>query len=211
MLKRLPWRFDTFGLTSPWARLRVGIRHMRAGNMVCRSVSHRRIATGWCVESSGTRPSAVRRAVALRPVQAGFTGKLVSSLVRTSSVSNANGSQLLSVETPAVCVRPWWLSHTASLFWTYAVRGDGRAKRVPSAGIRVAVLYLVCASFDMRGPCVEQSRVARVARRTVATRATGELRLLGCVGRRRPRSGLQKGGLTGGERCNRTDTSELLE
>ena len=34
VLKRKPWTFDTVGIESKWTRLSVGIRHMRAGNMV---------------------------------------------------------------------------------------------------------------------------------------------------------------------------------
>ncbi len=34
ILKRKPWRFDTVGIESKWTRLNVGIRQMRAGNMV---------------------------------------------------------------------------------------------------------------------------------------------------------------------------------
>jgi hypothetical protein len=51
---------------------------------------------------------------------------------------------------------PWWLSHTASLFWTFTVRGDGLPDVSRAAGIGIAVLYFGCATFvharqSMRG------------------------------------------------------------
>ena len=104
VLKRLPWRFDTLGLTSPWARLRVGIRHMRAGNMVYGCTASAYCNGPVCTGSSSARPSAVRRAVALRPVQAGFTRS--SGFVggtAASSVSNANGP--VSFRRDARCMR----------------------------------------------------------------------------------------------------------
>jgi hypothetical protein len=39
------------------------------------------------------------------------------------------------------------LSHTASLFWTLTVRGDGLPEVSRAAGVVVAALYFVCATL----------------------------------------------------------------
>jgi glycosyltransferase involved in cell wall biosynthesis len=214
VLRRLPWRFDTIGLMSPWARLRVGIRHMRAGNMV-----YGLYRIGVLQRAGVYRKVVVPDRLLFAELSLYGQFKQVSQVLwfrrwygRVFSLERQRASFFPSGR-PLYAYVPWWLSHTASLFWTYAVRGDGLPNVSRPAGLGVAVLYLGCASFVHARQSV-RGAVARVAERLGALRRRGRLiltRLLACVGRRWPRSGPQKDGLTGASAANRTDTSELLE
>ena len=60
---------------------------------------------------------------------------------------------------------PWWISHAASLFWTFTVRGEGRPEVSPAAGVALALQYVVLAGLvhawqilrSLRGWLVERA------------------------------------------------------
>ena len=148
LLKRLPWRFDTFGVASPWTRLRVGIRQMRAGNMV---YGLYRIDV---LERAGVyRKVVIPDRLLFAELSLSGQFKQVSQVLwfrrwygRVFSLERQRASFFVS-QRPLYAYVPWWLSHTASLFWTFSIRGDGRPGVSRAAGIGIAGLYLGLASF----------------------------------------------------------------
>jgi glycosyltransferase involved in cell wall biosynthesis len=146
LLKRKPWVFDTVGVASRWARLRTGIRRMRAGNMVyglyrvdalARAGVYRRIVI----------PD--RLLIAELSLYGQFTQ--VPEVLwfrrwygRVFSVSRQRAS-FFPGRRPLHAYCPWWLAHPVSLVHTLAIRGAGRPDVSRGAGLLVAAQYLVLA------------------------------------------------------------------
>jgi glycosyltransferase involved in cell wall biosynthesis len=182
LLKRPPWTFDTFGVASRWTRLRAGIRRMRAGNMVY-----------GLYRIGSLQPVGVYRKVVIPDrllfAELSLYGqfKQIPQVLwfrrwygRVFSVERQRASFFPSGR-PLYSYVPWWLSHTASLFWTYTVRGDGVPTVSRTAGAGVAALYLGCASVvharqSLRGA------IGRTGERLGALRRRGRL-ILGSIRR----------------------------
>jgi glycosyltransferase involved in cell wall biosynthesis len=148
LLKRLPWRFDTHGLTNRWARLRLGIRHMRAGNMV-----YGLYRIGVLQRAGVYRKVVIPDRLLFAELSLYGQFAQVSEVLwfrrwygRVFSLERQRASFFLS-RRPLYAYVPWWLSHTASLFWTLTVRGDGLPEVSRAAGVVVAALYFVCATL----------------------------------------------------------------
>ena len=144
VLARKPWAFDTAGVTSRWARLRLGIRHMSAGNMVYGLF---RIEP---LERAG-----VYRKI-LVPDRLLFTElalygqfKQVPQVLwfrrwygRVFSLGRQRKS-FFPGGRPLYMYAPWWISHAASLFWTLTIRGVGRPHVGRVTGVLVALWCLL--------------------------------------------------------------------
>ena len=148
VLKRKPWRFDTAGIDSKWTRLNVGIRHMRAGNMVY----------GLFRIGALQRAGVYRRVVIPDRLLFGelsFYGQFtqvpqVLWFRRWNGRVFSLGRQRASFfpgRRPLYSYIPWWISHATSLFWTFAVRGDGRPDVSRADGARAALQYGVLAAL----------------------------------------------------------------
>jgi len=149
ILKRKPWTFDTVGIQSKWTRLHVGIRRMRAGNMVY----------GLFRMGALQRAGVYRKVVVpdrLLFAELSLYGPFVQvPLVlwfrrwygREFSLERQRASFFPGRRRPLYAYCPWWISHAASLFWTFTVRGDGRPEVSPAAGIAVALQYVVLAGL----------------------------------------------------------------
>src|SRR5262245_3864527 len=146
ILRRKPWVFETLRVANRWRRLSVGIWHMRAGNMVYglyraevlqRAGVYRKIVVPdrllLAELSLYGQFSQVPEVVWFRR----WYGRVVS--LGRQRASFFPGAARLH----AYC--PWWVSHPASLFWTFTVRGDGRPDVSRVAGVGVASLYLLAA------------------------------------------------------------------
>jgi glycosyltransferase involved in cell wall biosynthesis len=148
VLKRRPWAFDTFGITNKWVRMRRGIRQMSAGNMVYG------LYRVHALERAG-----VYRHV-LVPDRLLFTElslygqfKQVPHVLwfrRWYGRIFSLGRQRVSFfpgGRPAYAYVPWWISHAASLFWTFTVRGTGRPEVSRLAGAWAALQCFVLAGL----------------------------------------------------------------
>ena len=140
VLKRRPWAFDTFGATSPWVRMRSGIKDMSAGNMVYGLF---RIGP---LERAG-----VYRHV-LVPDRLLFTElALYGQFKQVPQVLWFRRwyGNIFSLERqrlsffpkgkPLYAYLPWWMSHAASLFWTFTVEGRGLPEVSRPAGALAAI------------------------------------------------------------------------
>jgi glycosyltransferase involved in cell wall biosynthesis len=146
LLKRKPWMFDTDGMTNRWARLRMGIRRMRAGNMV---YGLYRIEA---LKRAGVYRAIVvpdRLLVAELSLYGQF--KQVPHVLwfrrwygRQFSLDRQRAS-FFPGRRPLHAYSPWWIAHAASLLHTLTIRGDGRPEVSRSAGLLVAAEYLVVA------------------------------------------------------------------
>ena len=148
VLKRKPWRFDTAGIDSKWTRLNVGIRHMRAGNMIY----------GLFRIGPLQRAGVYRRVVIPDRLLFGelslygeFTQvPQVLWFRRWNGRVFSLGRQRASFfpgRRPLYSYIPWWMGHAASLFWTFAIRGDGRPDVSRADGARAALQYGVLAAL----------------------------------------------------------------
>jgi glycosyltransferase involved in cell wall biosynthesis len=147
LLRRKPWVFDTFGISDKSARLRLGIRRMRAGNMVY----------GLFRAAALQRAGVYRRVVVpdrLLFAELSLYGQFkqvpevlwfrrwygrVFSLARQRTNFFPGGRPLY-----AYC--PWWAAHAGSLVHTLTIRGEGRPDVSRAAGLSVAAQYLVLAA-----------------------------------------------------------------
>jgi glycosyltransferase involved in cell wall biosynthesis len=146
LLKRKPWVFDTFGVASRWARFRMGIRRMRAGNMVY----------GLYRADVLARAGVYRRVVIpdrLLMAELSLYGqfKQVPDVLwfrrwygRVFSLDRQRASFFLESR-PIYAYCPWWIAHAASLMHTLAIRGGGRPDVSRGAGLLVGAQYLVLA------------------------------------------------------------------
>jgi glycosyltransferase involved in cell wall biosynthesis len=147
VLKRKPWRFDTDGIANRWTRLRLSIRHMRAGNMV---YGLYRVAT---LERAGVYRSVVvpdRLLCAELSLYGSF--KQVTQVLwfrrwfgRVFSLDRQRANFFIG-RRPFSAYLPWWISHAASLGATFAIRGEGRPDISRVAGVYAAAQYLVLGS-----------------------------------------------------------------
>ena len=147
LLKRLPWRFDTFGEASRWTRLRVGVRHMRAGNMV-----YGLFRIGVLQRAGVYRRVLVPDRLLFAELSLYGQFKQVTQVLwfrrwygRVFSLARQRASFFPS-RRPLYAYVPWWLSHTAIFFWMYTVRGKGVPEVSRAGGFALALLYLGCAS-----------------------------------------------------------------
>ena len=175
VLKRLPWRFDTFGLTNRWARLRLGIRHMRAGNMV-----YGLYRIGVLQRAGVYRKVVIPDRLLFAELSLYGQFKQVPQVLwfrrwygRVFSLERQRASFFPSGR-PLYAYVPWWLSHTACLFWTFSVRGDGVPEVSRAAGIGVALLYFGCATYVHARQSV-RGAVGHVAEWLGALRQRGRL------------------------------------
>jgi glycosyltransferase involved in cell wall biosynthesis len=148
VLKRRPWAFDTFGETNRWVRMRRGIIDMSAGNMVY-----------GLYRISALERAGVYRKV-LVPDRLLFTElslygqfKQVPQVLwfrrwygRIFSLGRQRTS-FFPGGRPLYAYVPWWISHSASLFWTFTVRGTGRPEISRAGGIAAAVQVFVLAGL----------------------------------------------------------------
>lgn len=146
LLKRKPWVFDTAGMTNRSARLRLGIRRMRAGNMLY----------GLYRVSALQRAGVYRRIVIpdrLLIAELSLYGqfKQVSEVLwfrrwygRVFSVERQRAN-FFPKGRPLYAYCPWWLAHSLSLFHTLVIRGAGVPQVSRGAGVLVAAQYLVVA------------------------------------------------------------------
>jgi glycosyltransferase involved in cell wall biosynthesis len=175
VLKRLPWTFETFGLTSPWARLRAGIRYMRAGNMV-----YGLYRIGVLQRAGVYRKVVIPDRLLFAELSLHGQFRQIPQVLwfrrwygRVFSLARQRAS-FFPTRRPLYAYVPWWLSHAASLFWIYTVRGGGVPSVSRAAGTGMAVLYFGFASFvharqTMRGA------IARTAEQLGALRRRGRL------------------------------------
>jgi hypothetical protein len=143
LLKRKPWTFDTFGVASRGARLRTGIRRMRAGNMVY----------GLYRVDALTRAGVFRRVVIpdrLLMAELSLYGqfKQVPEVLwfrrwygRVFSLRRQRAS-FFPGRRPLYSYCPWWIAHAASLMHTLTIRGDGRPDLSRVTGVVVGIQYL---------------------------------------------------------------------
>jgi glycosyltransferase involved in cell wall biosynthesis len=140
VLARKPWSFDTFGITSRWKRLRLGMVKMSAGNMVY-----------GLFRADILKRAGVYRNV-LVPDRLLFTElALYGQFEQVPQVLwfrrwygrifslGRQRKTFFPGRRPLYVYVPWWISHAASLFWTLAVRGEGRPQVSRGEGALVAL------------------------------------------------------------------------
>ena len=184
LLKRKPWRFDTLGIASRWRRLARGIVRMRAGNMV---YGLYRVPV---LQRAGVYRKIVvpdRLLLAELAIYGQFSQ--VDDVLwhrrwygRVFSLERQRASFFRGA-VPLYAYCPWWLSHSASVLWTFAIRGDGRPDVSRPAGVCVALLYLALAgplhawqtARETRGRWIERfaslRHRVRAIRRSIARRS----------------------------------------
>jgi len=146
VLRRRAWSFDTAGITSPWRRLGVAIRHMRAGNMV-----YGLYRVGALHRAGVYRTVMVPDRLLCAELALYGQFKQVPEVLwfrrwygRMFSLGRQRAS-FFPGRRPLYAYCPWWISHAASLFWTLTIRGDGRPEVPRTAGAVAAAQYLVLA------------------------------------------------------------------
>ena len=146
LLKRKPWVFDTFGENDPWRRVRIGIHHMRAGNMVYGLYRVDALARAGVYRRLGIPAPRVLAEQSLL----GELKKVPEVLWfrrwygRVFSLDRQRAS-FFPGRRPLYSYCPWWIAHTVSLIHTLVVRGDGRPEVSRGAGLLIASQYLVFA------------------------------------------------------------------
>ena len=152
LLRRLPWTFDTAGLAARLPRMRHAVRHMRAGNMV-----YGLFRAGALTRAGVYRRVLVPDRLLLAELALYGTFAQVPEVLwfrrwygRLFSLERQRAS--LFPEARALhAYLPWWLSHAASLFRTFVVRGEGRPEVTRAAGVLVAAQYgLLASALDAR-------------------------------------------------------------
>jgi glycosyltransferase involved in cell wall biosynthesis len=140
VLARKPWRFDTFGVTSPWKRLRLGMLKMSAGNMVYGLFRARMLQRAGVYRNVLVPDRLLFTELALYgqfkqvPQILWFRrwyGRIFS--LRRQRKTFFPGRRPLYVYVP------WWISHAGSLFWTLTVRAEGRPEVSRGQGALVAL------------------------------------------------------------------------
>ena len=143
LLARKPWSFDTFGITDPWARVRLSVRRMSAGNMVY----------GLYRVGSLARAGVYRRILVpdrLLMTELAIYGqfKQVPQVLwfrrwygRIFSLGRQRAN-FFPGRRPLYMYAPWWISHGVSLFRTFCVDGVGVPQITRGQGARLAVRYL---------------------------------------------------------------------
>lgn len=146
VLARKPWAFDTAGVTGRWSRLWRGLVGMSAGNMVYG------LFRAELLERAG-----VYRQI-LVPDRLLFTELALYGQFtqvpqvlwfrrwygRVFSLDRQRRNFFVGGR-PLYAYVPWWISHAASLFWNFTVRGIGRPAVGRGTGVLVA---LWCLAFS---------------------------------------------------------------
>ncbi len=177
VLRRKAWRFDTAGVTGRNRRFRQSIRGMRAGNMVYGLY----------------RAHVLQRAGVYRDVlipdrllfaELALHGQFIQVphvlwfrrwYGRLFSLARQRAS-LFPSGRPAHAFVPWWIGHAASLFRTYAVRGEGRPDITRAAGAAAALQYPFVAGALHLGQAMREGRGRVIALRDRVRRSTRRLR-----------------------------------
>ena len=146
LLKRKPWMFDTFGVTNRWARLRSGIRLMRAGNMV-----YGLYRVGWLERAGIYRRVVVPDRLLIAELSLYGQCKQVPEVLwfrrwygRLFSLERQRASFFPNGR-PLYAYCPWWIAHAVSLLHTFTIRGTGKPQVSRIAGLSTAAQYLVLA------------------------------------------------------------------
>ncbi len=144
VLARKPWAFDTFGVQGGWARLRLNILKMSAGNML-----YGLYRIGDLAAVGVYRRVLVPDRLLLTELAIRGQFKQVPQVLwfrrwygRIFSLDRQR-KNFFPGRRPLYMYAPWWVSHGACLFWTYAVQGHGLPRVTKSAGAILAVRYLV--------------------------------------------------------------------
>jgi glycosyltransferase involved in cell wall biosynthesis len=144
VLARKPWAFDTFGITDSWSRLSLSIRKMSAGNMVyglyrvpllARAGVYRRVLVPDRLLMTELAVYGQFKQVPQVLWFRRWYGRIFS-LGRQRKSFFPGGR-------PVYMYAPWWISHGVSLFWTFAVREEGKPAITRRAGATLGLKYLV--------------------------------------------------------------------
>jgi glycosyltransferase involved in cell wall biosynthesis len=143
ILARKPWSFDTFGIADPWRRVTKSIRGMSAGNMVY----------GLYRADVLARAGVYRRILVpdrLLMTELAIYGqfKQVPQVLwfrrwygRIFSLGRQRAN-FFPGRRPLYMYAPWWVSHGASLFWTFGVQGTGAPVISKGRGMALGLRYL---------------------------------------------------------------------
>jgi glycosyltransferase involved in cell wall biosynthesis len=144
LLARKPWAFDTIGVTDAWTRLSLSIRNMSAGNMVyglyrvpllARAGVYRRVLVPDRLLMTELAVYGQFKQVPEILWFRRWYGRIFS-LGRQRKSFFPRGR-------PLYMYAPWWISHGASLFWTFGVNQQGLPAVRRSAGAVLGLKYLV--------------------------------------------------------------------
>lgn len=148
VLKRRPWAFDTFGVTNRWVRFRRGIKDMSAGNMV-----YGLFRVGPLERAGVYRHVLVPDRLLFSELALYGQFKQVPQVLwfrrwygNIFSLERQRVS-FFPDGRPLYAYFPWWVSHAASLFWTFTVRGRGLPDISRTAGCVAAVQCFVLAGL----------------------------------------------------------------
>jgi len=144
ILARKPWAFDTFGMTDRWTRLSLSIRRMSAGNMVyglyrvellARAGVYRRVLVPDRLLMTELAVYGQFKQVPQVLWFRRWYGRIFSL--------NRQRRSFFPGGRPLYMYAPWWVSHGASLFWTFGVRKAGAPGIGRVAGAILGLRYLV--------------------------------------------------------------------
>jgi glycosyltransferase involved in cell wall biosynthesis len=146
LLKRKPWVFDTFGVTSRWARLRTGILRMRAGNMV-----YGLYRVDVLAQAGVYRRIVIPDRLLIAELSLYGQFRQVPEVLwfrrwygRVFSLSRQRAS-FFPGRRPLHSYCPWWIAHAVSLVHTLTIRGAGRPQVSRGTGLLVGAQDLVLA------------------------------------------------------------------
>jgi glycosyltransferase involved in cell wall biosynthesis len=164
LLKRKPWVFDTFGVTSRWTRLRSGIGRMRAGNMV-----YGLYRVGALARAGVYRRIVIPDRLLIAELSLYGQFKQVPEVLwfrrwygRVFSLERQRAS-FFPGRRPLYSYCPWWMAHCVSLIHTLTIRGDGRPELSRATGLLVGAQYLVLAGAVHARQRLKELRVWVVA------------------------------------------------
>lgn len=140
VLARKPWTFETRGVTGRWRRLGLTIRHMSAGNMI-----YGLYRVGALKKAGVFRHVLVPDRLLLTELSLYGQFHQVPQVLwfrrwygRIFSLGRQRAGFFPGTR-PAYAYVPWWISHTASLFWTLVVRAEGAPDVTRAAGTMVTL------------------------------------------------------------------------
>jgi len=144
VLARKPWAFDTFGVHGGWARLRLNMLRMSAGNML-----YGLYRVGDLAAVGVYRRVLVPDRLLLTELAIRGQFKQVPQVLwfrrwygRIFSLGRQRAN-FFPGRRPLYMYAPWWISHGVCLFWNYAVQGVGEPRVSKRAGAALALRYIV--------------------------------------------------------------------
>ena len=179
VLARKPWAFETFGVKGGWARLRLNILEMSAGNML-----YGLYRVGDLAAVGVYRRVLVPDRLLLTELAIRGQFKQVPQVLwfrrwygRIFSLERQRAN-FFPGRKPLYMYAPWWISHGVCLFWTYGVEGHGLPRVTRPAGALLAARYLVFSGAFHVWQSLRAMRIALLERAEVLRPHERRIRLM---------------------------------